>query len=210
MICARSRHLKCTARDKASAISIKIVAGDWLKSQNLTKNLLFSLFFWAKFGRNVVAFAFAEFCCHGIWGAGSNRAREFSHISRHFGLRCTRGSFLSVFILNVFIIFRFLVLNTVEDSDQLFRLILKRVIHFTRNDSKGENAFKGFVLLPASLSHVLHVAMFNLSTDTWERTIRNCKSGYRLPLSAIVFKHECKNVVFPKWKLFKLWLESRS
>ena len=36
MIRARSRHLKCTARDKASAISIKIVAGDWLKSQNLT------------------------------------------------------------------------------------------------------------------------------------------------------------------------------
>ena len=26
------------ARDKASAISIKIVAGDWLRSQNLTKN----------------------------------------------------------------------------------------------------------------------------------------------------------------------------
>ena len=26
------------ARDKASAISIKIVAGDWLKSQHLTKN----------------------------------------------------------------------------------------------------------------------------------------------------------------------------
>ena len=48
MIRARSRHLKCTARDKASAISIKIVAGDWLKSQNLTKNglnLLFNLFF---------------------------------------------------------------------------------------------------------------------------------------------------------------------
>ena len=38
MIRARSRHLKCTARDKASAISIKIVAGDWLKSPNLTKN----------------------------------------------------------------------------------------------------------------------------------------------------------------------------
>ena len=48
MIRARSRHLKCTARDKASAISIKIVAGDWLKSQNLTNNglnLLFNLFF---------------------------------------------------------------------------------------------------------------------------------------------------------------------
>ena len=38
MIRVRSRHLKCTARDKASAISIKIVDGDWLKSQNLTKN----------------------------------------------------------------------------------------------------------------------------------------------------------------------------
>ena len=38
MIRARSRHLKCTARDKAPAISIKIVVGDWLKSQNLTKN----------------------------------------------------------------------------------------------------------------------------------------------------------------------------
>ena len=179
MIHARSRHLKCTARDKASAISIKIVAGDWLKSPNLTKNgLKFTLtFFWAKFGRSVVAFAFAEFCCHGIWGAGSNRAREFSHISRHFGLHCTRGSFLSVFILNVFIIFRLLVLNTVEASDQPFRVILKRVIHFTRNDSKGENAPKRFVLLPASLSNVLNVAMLNLSTDTWERTIRNCNSG---------------------------------
>ena len=34
--------------DKASAISMKIVAGDWLKSQNLTKNGLkftFNLFF---------------------------------------------------------------------------------------------------------------------------------------------------------------------
>ena len=103
--------------------------------------------------------------------------REFSHISCHFGLRCTRGSFLSVFTLNVFIIFRFLGLNTVEVSDQPFRVILKRVIHFTRNDSKGENASKGFVLLPASLSNVLHVAMFNLSTDTQERTIRNCNSG---------------------------------
>ena len=117
-------------------------------------------------GRCVVAFAFAEFCCHGRWGTGSNRAREFSHISRHFGLRCTRGSFLSAFVLNVFIIFRFLVLNTVGVSDQPVRVILKRVIHFTRNDSKGENASKGFVLLPASLSNVLHVAMFNLSTDT--------------------------------------------
>ena len=87
------------------------------------------------------------------WETGSNRAREFSHISRHFGLRSTRGSYLSVFILNVLIIFRFLVLNTVEVSDQPFRVILKRVIHFTRNDSKGENAFKGFVLLPASLSN---------------------------------------------------------
>ena len=77
-----------------------------------------------------------------------------------------RGSFLSVFILNVFIIFRFLVLITVEVSDQPFRVILKRVIQFTRNDSKDENASKGFVLLPASLSNVLHVAMFNLSTDT--------------------------------------------
>ena len=38
MIRARSRHLKCTACDKALATSIKIVAGDWLKSQNLTKN----------------------------------------------------------------------------------------------------------------------------------------------------------------------------
>ena len=103
--------------------------------------------------------------------------REFSHISRHFGLRCTRGSYLSVFILNVFIIFRFLILNTVEVSDQPFRVILKRVIHFTRNDSKGKNASKGFVLLPASLSNVLHVVMFNLSTDTQERTIRNCNSG---------------------------------
>ena len=64
-----------------------------------------------------------SFCCHGIWGTGSNRVREFSHISRHFRLRCTRGSFLSVFILNVFIIFRFLVLNTVEVSDQPFRVI---------------------------------------------------------------------------------------
>ena len=64
------------------------------------------------------------------------------------------------------VVFRFLVLNTVEVSDQPFRVILKRVIHFTRNDSKGENAStKGFVLLPASLSNVLHVAMFNLSTD---------------------------------------------
>ena len=180
MIRARSRHLKYTACDKASAISIKIVAGDWLKSQNLMKNGLkftFQPVFWAKFGRSVVAFAFAEFCCRGIWGTGSNRAREFSHISRHFGLRSTRGSFLSVFILNVFMIFRFLVLNTVEVSDQSFRVILKRVIHVTRNDSKGENACKGFVLLPASLSNVLHVAMFNLSTDRWERTIRNCNSG---------------------------------
>ena len=54
-------------------------------------------------------------------------------------------------VLNVFIIFRFLVLNTVEVSDQPFRVIFKRVIHFTRNDSKDENAFKGFVLLPAAL-----------------------------------------------------------
>ena len=48
MIRVRSRHLKCTARDKASAISIKVLARDWLKSQNLTKNglnLLFNLFF---------------------------------------------------------------------------------------------------------------------------------------------------------------------
>ena len=86
--------------------------------------------------------------------------RESFHISRHFGLRCTRGSFLPVFILKVFIISRFLILNTVEVSDQPFRVILKRFIHFTRNDSKG------FVLLPASLSNVLHVAMLNLPTDT--------------------------------------------
>ena len=43
----------------------------------------------------------------------------------------------------------------------LFELFQKRVIHFTRNDSKGENASKGFVLLPASLSNVLHVAMYS-------------------------------------------------
>ena len=73
--------------------------------------------------------------------------------------------FSLVFILIIFIIFRFLVLNTVEVSDQPFRVVLKRVNHFTRSDSKGENASKGFVLLPASLSNVLHLAMFNLSTD---------------------------------------------
>ena len=107
-------------------------------------------------------FVFAEFCCHGIWGTGSNRAREFSHLSHHFGLRCTRGSFLSAFILNVFIIFRPIILNSVEVSDQPFRVILKRGYPF----DKTRNASKGIVLLPASLSNVLHVAMFNLSTDT--------------------------------------------
>ena len=131
---------------------------------------------------------------------------QFSHISRHFGLCCTCGSFLSVFILNVFIIFRFLILNTVEVSDQPFRVILKKSYPFY----KMRNASKGFVLLPAPLLNVLHMAMFNLSTDMWERTIRNCNSGYRLPLSATVFKHEFENVVFPIWKLFKLWLESKS
>ena len=137
MIRVRSRHLKCTAREKVSAISIKILARDWLKSQNWTKKGLkftFQPVFRAKFGRSVVAFAVAEFCCHGIWGTGSNRAREFSHISRHFGLRCTRGSSLSDFILNVFIIFRLLVLNTVEVSDQPFRVIFKRFIHFIRRE----------------------------------------------------------------------------
>ena len=93
-------------------------------------------------------------------GTGSNRARELSHISRHFGLRCTRGSFLSVFGLKSFIIFRFLVLNAVEVSDQPFRVILKRVIRFIRREIL-RNASKGFVLLPAILSNVLHVAMFN-------------------------------------------------
>ena len=65
MIRVRSRHLKCTARDKASAISIKILARDWLKNQNLTKNGLKFTFlpvFRAKFSCNVIAFAFAEFC----------------------------------------------------------------------------------------------------------------------------------------------------
>ena len=38
MIRARSRHLKCTARDKASAISIKIVTKNGLK---FTFNLFF-------------------------------------------------------------------------------------------------------------------------------------------------------------------------
>ena len=51
-------------------------------------------------------------------------------MSRHFGLRCTREVFCRFLILNVFIIFRFLVLNAVEVSDQPFRVILKRVIRF--------------------------------------------------------------------------------
>ena len=101
--------------------------------------------------------------------------------------------FCRFFILNVFIIFRFLVLNTVEDSDQPFRVILKRVYPFY----KTRNASKGFVLLPASLSNVLHVAMFNLSTDREKEQYEIVTVGYRLPLTDIVFKHECKNVVFP-------------
>ena len=122
-------------------------------------------------------FAFAEFSCHGIWGTRfKSSERVFSH-QPPFWIALHSWKFSVVFILNVFIIFRFLVLNTVEVSDQPFRVIFKRVIHFTRNDSKDENAFKGFVLLPAALSKVLHVTMFNLSTDTWERTIRNCNSG---------------------------------
>ena len=55
MIRARSRHLKCTTRDKASAISIKIVAGDWLKSQNLRENGLKFTFFNLFFEQNLVA-----------------------------------------------------------------------------------------------------------------------------------------------------------
>ena len=121
-------------------------------------------------------FCFRRFLLHGIWGTGSNRAKEFSHISCHFGLHCTRGSFLSVFVLNIFIIFRFLVLNTVEVSDQPFRVILKSYPFYAKW-LQMRKASKGFVLLPASLSNVLHVAMFNLSTDTWERTIRNCNIG---------------------------------
>ena len=145
MIRVRSRHLKCTARDKASAISIKILARDWLKNQTLTKNGLKSTFlpvFRAKFSRNVVAFAFAEFCYDGIWGTGSNRAREFSHVSRHFGLRCTRGSFLSVFILNVFIIFRFLVLNTAE--------VLARVLNEKRVSDCGDFCLLWLVILKSA------------------------------------------------------------
>ena len=38
--------------------------------------------------------------------------------------------FCRFLILNVFIIFRFLILNAVEVSDQPFQVILKRVIHF--------------------------------------------------------------------------------
>ena len=72
------------------------------------------------------------------------------------------GVFCRFLILNVFIIFRLLVLNTVEVSNQLFRVILKRVYPIY----KTRNAFKGFALLHASLSNALHVAMFNLSTDT--------------------------------------------
>lgn len=40
--------------------------------------------------------------------------------------------FCRFLILNVFIIFRFLVKNTVEVSHQPFQVILKRVIHFIR------------------------------------------------------------------------------
>ena len=57
-------------------------------------------------------------------------------------MRCTRGSFLSVFILNVFIIFRFLVLITVEVSDQPFRVILKRAIHFIRREMPARITFE--------------------------------------------------------------------
>ena len=42
--------------------------------------------------------------------------------------------FCRFLILNVFIIFRFLVLNTVEVSDQLFRVVLKRVTRFIRRE----------------------------------------------------------------------------
>lgn len=42
--------------------------------------------------------------------------------------------FCRFLILNVFIIFRFLVKNTVEVSHQPFRVILKRVIHFIRRE----------------------------------------------------------------------------
>ena len=37
-------------------------------------------------------------------------------------MRCTRGSFLSVFVLNIFKIFRFLVLNTVEVSELILSI----------------------------------------------------------------------------------------
>ena len=40
--------------------------------------------------------------------------------------------FCRFLILNVFVIFRFLILNAVEVSDQPFRVILKRVIRFIR------------------------------------------------------------------------------
>ena len=44
------------------------------------------------------------------------------------------GVFCQFLIFNVFIIFRFLVLNTVEVSDQLCRVILKTVIRFIRQE----------------------------------------------------------------------------
>ena len=73
-----------------------------------------------------------------------------------------RWKFSVGFYLKRFHNIRFLVLNTVEVSDHPFRVILKKSYSFY----KTRNASKGFVLLPASLSNVLHVAMFNLSADT--------------------------------------------
>lgn len=80
-----------------------------------------------------MSFAYAESCCHGIWRTGSNRVSGFFHISRHFGLRCMWRSFPSV-ILNVFIIFRFLIWNTVDIIDQPFQVILKKSYPFLRRE----------------------------------------------------------------------------
>ena len=96
----------------------------------------------------------------------------------------------------MFIIFRFLVLNTVEVSDQPFRVILKRVIHFIKRETPPK--FSCCSPYQFRMCCTWRCSTCQLINEKEQQIVT---VGYRLPLSAIVFKHECKNVDFPIWKL---------
>ena len=63
--------------------SIRTNSNNSITISNNGRKMIFCTIFSTKFVPSTINFVYAEFCCNGKWGTGSNRTQEFPDIDRH-------------------------------------------------------------------------------------------------------------------------------